>query len=70
MQSVKMVIDYSGMGYNDVMLLPVDTFQLMLKNAVIDRLNSTEQGREYLADCSRLKQTEPDLGAIRTKFNT
>ncbi|MDD3502505.1 MAG: hypothetical protein PHE63_00240 [Eubacteriales bacterium] len=69
MKDIKLVIDYSGLNYNDVMQLPVDTFRLMLKNAFLDRLMSTPEGRKYLEDCERLKQTAPDMDAFRKKMN-
>lgn len=31
---------------------------------MIDELNKTEEGRQYLIDCQRLQETEPDEAAI------
>jgi len=68
MPSIRAVIEYSGMNYEQVLDLTVDTFQLMLKNHVIDRLNQSEEGRQYLADCTRLQAKEPDMKAVRAKI--
>lgn len=65
MPSIKAVIEYSGMDYEQVLNLPVDTFQLMLKNHIVDKLNQTEEGKQYLADCERLQAKEPDMKAVR-----
>ena len=65
MPSIRGVMKYSGMGYNDVLELPVDVFLLMRKNYILDKLKETEEGREYLKKCERLKITEPDLKGIR-----
>lgn len=44
------------------------THSKLLRDAICLRLQETEEGRDYLRDCWRLQQTEPDFGAIR-KFN-
>jgi len=46
--NIKRVMDYSRLNYFEVLDLPVDTYLMMLKNSVIDELNSSEEGREYL----------------------
>lgn len=69
MDSIRQVIQYSGLNYNEVLQLPTDTFLLMRKNYVIERLNQTEEGRKYLQDCKRMEVTEPDFEAIHTRFN-
>jgi len=50
------------------MELDVLTFNTLLRDAICLKLKETEEGREYLADCWRLQQTEPDYNAIK-KFN-
>lgn len=65
MPAIRRVIEYSGQSYAEVMQLPYDVFLLMLKHAVVDEYRSTPEGRQYLADCERLKITEPDVEAAR-----
>lgn len=69
MDSIRQVILYSGLNYNEVLQLPTDTFLLMRKNYVIEQLRKTEEGRKYLQDCKRMEVTEPDFEAIHARFN-
>ena len=66
MPSIKEVMDYARLSYNEVLDLPCDLFLLMKKHAFLDRMNATEEGRQYLRDCERLKQTEPDYEKLKT----
>ena len=68
MSTIKDVMTYSGMNYNEVLALPVDIFRLMQKNYIIDELMKTEEGREYLQDCERLNNTEIDIKSLKEKF--
>lgn len=68
MTSIKKVIDYSSLNYFDVLDLPCDVFQLMLKNSIIDELNKTDEGRKYLADCKRLQTQQPDIENLSKQF--
>ena len=45
--------------------LPCDLFMLCWKNSVVERLMATEQGRQYLEDCARYRQTRPDRDGLR-----
>jgi hypothetical protein len=65
MPAIRRVITYSGQSYAEVMRLPYDLYLLMLKNSIVDEYRSTPEGRQYLADCERLKITEPDVEAAR-----
>ena len=38
------------------------------RDAFIHKLSQTEKGEEYLDNAWRLEQTEPDRGALRSKF--
>lgn len=69
MPSIHRVIQYSGLDYYRVLELPCDVFQLMLKNSIVEELNQTEEGREYLAKCDRLNTTTMDVEALRKKFS-
>lgn len=64
MKEIKMVIDYSGLNYNQVLELTADCYALMRKNAIIDNLKQTEEGRKYLEQCNRINITEPDISAL------
>lgn len=70
MPTIKRVIDYSGMDYKHVLELPADVFLLMVKNSIINELESTEEGRDYLEKCKRLNTTTIDKDAIRKKMRT
>lgn len=69
MPTLKMVMDYSGLNFHEALALPCDLYMLMFKNATIDKLNQTEEGREYLAKCERMSKTTPDFKAIKKKYN-
>ena len=68
MDSIRQVILYSRLSYNEVLQLPTDTFLLMRKNYYIEKLNQTEEGRKYLDDCRRMEITEPDYEALHNRF--
>lgn len=65
MPAMRRVIAYSGQSFAEVMRMPYDLYLLMLKHAVVDEYRTTPEGRQYLADCERLKITEPDVEAAR-----
>lgn len=67
MPSIRRVIEYSGLTFYEVLQLPVDVFMLMVKNSYVDELQSTQEGREYLAKCKRLNTTEADRNGV-SKF--
>ena len=69
MPNIKRVMDYSRLNYFEVLDLPVDTYLMMLKCSVIDELNKSEEGREYLEKCERLSKTDLDIDAFRRKMN-
>lgn len=52
------------MSIHEAMNLPVDMFALCYKNWAVERLMQTEDGREYLKDCERLKQTTMDFEGL------
>ena len=49
---------------HEALNLPVDMFMLCRKNWTVDRLMQTEEGREYLKDCERLRQTRMDFEGL------
>lgn len=56
--------EYANLSIHEALALPVDMFMLCRKNHTIDRLMQTEDGREYLKDCERLKQTTMDFEGL------
>ena len=62
------MIDYTGLNIWEVQELDLDLYLFFMREAFIHEMNQTEQGREYLANCWRIPQTEPDRKAIREKF--
>lgn len=58
------MVEYTGLNMHEALALPVDMFMLCHKNWTIDRLMQTEDGREYLKDCERLKQTTMDFDGL------
>ena len=69
MPSIKQVMDYGRLTYYEALDLPCDVFKLMLKNAIVDRLKETEEGREYLEKCERMKITTPDIMGLKQREN-
>ena len=54
----------------DAFQLPVDLFMLYHKNAIVDKLMQSQEGRDYLEDCERLKQTKMDKQGLHSLLNT
>ena len=67
-EDLKLLSDYSGMAFSELLQLDCFTFKLLFKDAYIYSLKKTKEGREYLEDCWLLKQTTPDRKALRNKF--
>lgn len=65
MRMCKDVIDYLNISYIEALELNSDAFLLAYKCAVIEKLQQTEEGREYLALCERLNTTEIDVEGFR-----
>ena len=62
---MKLVADYSGLNFNEVIELDCITFKMLVRDAFIDMMGKTEEGRDYLEQCWILKQTEPDTVKLR-----
>ena len=45
--------------------LPVDFYLLCLKKGTVERLRATPEGRQYLDDCERYRQTKMDRAGLR-----
>ncbi len=44
------------------------TFNELLRDSYVLRLKETDEGREYLENCWRFAQQEPDRAALRNQF--
>ena len=60
-----MVSDYTGLNFNEVVELDCITFKMLVRDAFIDTMSQTEEGRDYLEQCWILDQTEPDIARLR-----
>lgn len=66
----KLVGDYSGLNFLQIDELDVFTFWILRRDAVIYNCMKTDEGRDYLDNCWRLEQTEPDREKIRARMAT
>lgn len=41
------------------------TYNRILRDSLVLKLKETEGGQEYLKDCWRFRQTEPDFSALK-----
>ena len=65
---IKLVSDYTRLDFEKVVELDCFTFRKLFRDAFIDKLSQTEQGREYLENCWTLTQTEPDREKLRERY--
>lgn len=63
-----MVSEYSGLNFIELQNLEFDTFQLLLRDAFIYKLEKTESGKEYLETAYILEQDKPDRESLREKY--
>ena len=64
-----LIAEYTGMSFPELMKIDCITFKMLLRDAFINRMRQTEEGREYLENCWLIKQTEPDRARLRRDFN-
>lgn len=64
----KVVSDYSGLNFNEIMDLPLSRYLALRRDGFIYRLSQTEKGREHLENCWLLEQTKPDRKRLRERF--
>lgn len=57
------------MNFSELMQVDCLTFKMLFRDAFIDKMRQTEEGREYLENCWLVKQTEPDRKRLRREFN-
>lgn len=65
---IKMVSDYTGLNFNEVIQLDAITYKILLKDAFISKMSKSEEGREFLEDAYNLRQVKPDRKALRARF--
>ena len=58
--SDKLVADYANMGIYDIDKISILDYWLLERDAFIAALSKTKDGREYLNNAYRIKQTEAD----------
>ena len=64
-----LIAEYTGMSFPELMQIDCITFKMLLRDAFINKMRQTEEGREYLENCWLIKQTEPDRARLRRDFN-
>ena len=64
----KLVIDYLNINIFDVQEMPIDLYLYFMREAYIYELSKTKEGKEYLENCWRMEQTEPDRVKMREKM--
>ena len=63
-----LVAEYTRMSFSELMQVDCITFKMLLRDAYINRMGQTEEGREYLENCWLITQTEPDRAKLRKQF--
>ena len=63
-----LIAEYTGMNFAELMAVDCITFKMLLRDAFINRMRQSEEGREYLENCWLMKQTEPDRARLRRTF--
>lgn len=64
----RLVSEYAGLDFHQVGALDYGTYLLWLRDAYVQILSQSEDGRQYLDDCWRMEQVKPDRSALRNKF--
>ena len=67
-RQVKLVMDYLHINIFELQELPIDIYLFFMREAYIESLSTTDEGKEYLNNCWRLEQTKPDRENIRRNF--
>ena len=50
-RDIKLVSDYTKLNFNQALELDCYTYKAIVRDAFIDKMSKTEEGREYLQDC-------------------
>ena len=64
----KIVSKYAGYNFKEIDNLDVFEYWILLRDAVIYNCMQSESGQEYLENCWRMEQTEPDRESLRENF--
>lgn len=67
-KALKMVSDYTGLSFNEVIELDCYTFKVLVKDSFIEMMSKSEKGQEYLHSCWLILQTTPDKKSLRKHF--
>lgn len=65
----KIVHDYTGLDFLAIEELDLVTYLIYFRDGVIHRHLQTVEGQEYLKNCWRLAQSEPDRKKLRKNFS-
>lgn len=63
-----LIAEYTRMSFAELMQIDCITFKMLLRDAFINKMRQSEEGREYLENCWLMKQTEPDRQKLRREF--
>lgn len=63
-----LVSQYTLMNFEDVLKLDCVTYKILVRDAIVEKFSSSEEGRDYLEQCWVLTQTKPDRDALRKKL--
>ncbi len=64
---LKLVRDYSGFTFGEIMTLGLFSYSLLLRDSIICTLGKTEEGSEMLRKAWLLEQTEPEVKELDSK---
>ena len=67
-ESYAIVSEVFGLSIQEQMNLDSLTFFRLYRDAFCFKLAQTKEGTEYLEKCWRMRQTKPDIEALRRKF--
>ncbi len=65
---LKMVRDYTGLSFDQILDLPLSLFLLYRYDSYIYDIYTTTGGKEYLEQCWLMEQTKPDKENLRKLF--
>ena len=57
------------MSFSECVELDAITYRILFKDAFINMMSQSDEGKEYLEQAWCLKQTEPDRESLRKHFN-
>ena len=64
----KLVLDYTGLNLYQIQEMDLDVYLFYMREAFIYNMNQTKDGREYLENCWRMEQTQPERKKLREKY--